>query len=143
MRAVIDRFLEHERVFRFANGGSEEVYLSSADWMPRNFHRRVEVLIPLIDPAVRERVVSNLDLLFQDNVKTWELGVDGSYTRMTPAPGAPPLRVQSRLMELARERSRQNDALSRTGRFHILAVPQVPIEEMRRTKSGKKKKSLQ
>src|SRR6185503_5861873 len=53
VHALIDRFLEHERVFRFANGGSEEVYLSSADWMPRNFHRRVEVLIPILDPAVR------------------------------------------------------------------------------------------
>src|SRR6185437_1426976 len=121
VRALIDRFLEHERVFRFANGGNEEVYLSSADWMPRNFHRRVELLIPLIDPAVRERVVANLDLLFQDNAKTWELGVDGKYTRMAPAPNAPPMRVQARLMELARERSRQNDALARTGRFHILS----------------------
>ena len=143
VRALVDRFLEHERVFRFANGGSEEVYLSSADWMPRNFHRRVELLIPLLDPAVRERVVANLDLLFQDNTKTWELGVDGSYARMVPPAGAPPLRVQARMMELARERSRQNDALARTGRFHILAVPQVPVEELRRTKNGKKKKSLQ
>ena len=143
VRALIDRFLEHERVFRFANGGNEEVYLSSADWMPRNFHRRVEVLIPILDPAVRERVVDNLDLLFDDNTKTWELGVDGKYTKMIPPPGAPLLRVQTRLMELARERSRQNDALSRTGRFHILAVPQLPVEEFRRGKNGKKKKHLQ
>src|SRR6185312_9718250 len=66
VRAIIDRFLEHERVFRFANGGNEEVYLSSADWMPRNFHRRVEVLIPLLDPAVRDRVVASLEILFTD-----------------------------------------------------------------------------
>ena len=143
VRALIDRFLEHERAFRFANGGAEEVYISSADWMPRNFHRRVEVLIPILDPAVRERVIFNLDLLFTDNTKTWELGGDGSYTRMVPAPGAPLVRVQARLMELARERSRQNDALSRTGRFHILSVPQLPVEELRRTRTGKKKKHLQ
>jgi polyphosphate kinase len=142
VRALIDRFLEHERVFRFANGGAEEVYLSSADWMPRNFHRRVEVLIPLLDAAVRDRVVANLDLLFLDNTKTWELGLDGSYTRMAALPGAAPMRVQARFMELARERSRQNDALSRTGRFHILSVPQ-PVEELRRAKIGKKKKHLQ
>ena len=143
VRALVDRFLEHERVFRFANGGSEEVYLSSADWMPRNFHRRVEVLIPLLDPAVRERVVANLDLLFQDNTKTWELSADGKYTKMTPSPGAAPVRVQQRCIELARERARQNDALSRSGRFHILSVPQLPVEELRRVKNGKKKKHLQ
>jgi polyphosphate kinase len=142
VRALIDRFLEHERVFRFANGGSEEVYLSSADWMPRNFHRRVEVLIPVLDAAVRERVVSNLELLFADNTKTWELGVDGTYTKMTPAQAAPLVRAQSRLIELARERSRQNDALARTGRFHVLSVPQLPAEDFRRGKNGKKKKQL-
>jgi polyphosphate kinase len=143
VRALIDRFLEHERVFRFENGGNEEVYIASADWMPRNFHRRVEVLIPILDPAVRERVVSNLDLLFADNTKTWELGVDGTYTKMAPVPGAPLVRAQARLMELARERSRQNDALTRTGRFHILSVPQLPsAEDFRRGKNGKKKKPL-
>ncbi len=143
VRALIDRFLEHERVFRFANGGTEEVYISSADWMPRNFHRRVEVLIPILDAGVRERVVANLDLVFADNTKTWELGIDGKYTKMAPAPAAPLLRVQARLMELARERARQNDALSPTGRFHILSVPQTPVEELRRSKNGKKKKLLQ
>jgi polyphosphate kinase len=141
VRAIIDRFLEHGRAFRFENGGAQEVYLSSADWMPRNFHRRVEVLIPILDPAVRDRVLANLALLFTDNTKTWELGVDGKYTRM-PA-GQPAVRVQARFMELARERSRQNDALSPTGRFHILSVPQLPVEELRLRKNGKKKKSLQ
>jgi polyphosphate kinase len=111
--------------------------------MPRNFHRRVEVLIPILDAAVRERVVANTDLLFADNVKTWDLGVDGKYTRVLPPSGAPPLRMQGRFIELARERSRQNDALARTGRFHILAVPQLPTEELRRGKNGKKKKHLQ
>jgi polyphosphate kinase len=142
VRALIDRFLEHERVFRFANAGSEEVYLSSADWMPRNFHRRVEMLIPVLDPLVRERVVFNLDTLFSDNTKTWELGFDGTYTRMVAKDGATPVRAQARLMELARERSRKNDALSRSGRFHILSVPQLPTEDFRRNKSGKKKKPL-
>jgi polyphosphate kinase len=145
VRALIDRFLEHERVFRFANGGSEEVYISSADWMPRNFHRRVEVLIPILDPALRERVVANIDVLFQDNTKTWELGRDGSYTRMAPIPGAPLVRAQQRFIELARERAKQlNDPLGRSGRFHILLrPPQVPVEELRRVKNGKKKKQLQ
>ena len=144
VRALIDRFLEHERVFKFANGGSDEVYMSSADWMPRNFHRRVEVLIPLLDPAVRERVMANIEILFSDNVKTWELGVDGGYARHVPPAGATPVRAQHRFIELARERAKlSNDPLARTGRFHILGVPQLPVEEMRRAKNGKKKKPLQ
>jgi len=144
VRALIDRFLEHERVFKFANGGSDEVYMSSADWMPRNFHRRVEVLIPLLDPAIRERVMANIEILFSDNVKTWELGADGSYARHVPPAGATPVRAQHRFTEQARERAKlSNDPLARTGRFHILGVPQLPVEEMRRGKNGKKKKPLQ
>jgi polyphosphate kinase len=140
VHAVIDRFLEHERVFRFHNAGSEEVYISSADWMPRNFHRRVEILIPILDPAVRERIVGSMDILMADNVKTWELGRDGSYTRTTSPPGTPPLRAQQRFIELSRERAKQSDPLARTGRFHILQVPQSTVEEGRRVKNGKKKK---
>jgi polyphosphate kinase len=140
VRALIDRFLEHERIFRFLNGGQEEVYLSSADWMPRNFHRRVEVLIPLLDPAIRERVIAVTDIMFADNTKTWELGKDGSYTRIVPPAGAPLVRAQHRAAELARERAKQVDAL-RTNRFHILHVPQGGApEDMRRGKDGKKKK---
>jgi polyphosphate kinase len=143
VRALIDRFLEHERVFRFANGGQEEVYLSSADWMPRNFHRRVEVMIPVLDPAIRDRVVAVTDLMFADTVKTWELGKDGSYTRLSAPQGSPPVRAQHRAAELARERAKQSDVL-RTGRFHILHVPQGSApEEMRRSKDGKKKKHQQ
>ena len=71
IRAIIDRFLEHTRVFRFANGGSEEIYTSSADWMPRNFLRRVEILIPVLDPAVRARIEDIMNTLMADSVKTW------------------------------------------------------------------------
>jgi polyphosphate kinase len=140
IHALIDRFLEHVRVFRFYNGGNEEVFISSADWMPRNFHRRVEVLIPILDPAVRERMITSLDIITSDNMKTWELGRDGSYTRMVPPSGVALLRAQHRFIELARERAKQSDPLARTGRFHILQVPQKLVEEGRRLKNGKKKK---
>jgi polyphosphate kinase len=140
VHALIDRFLEHVRGFRFLNGGSEEVYISSADWMPRNFHRRVEVLIPILDPVVRERLVSSLDILTSDTAKTWELGRDGSYTRVPIPPGTAPFRAQQRFVELARERAKQSDPLARSGRFHILKVPQNLLEEGRRLKNGKKKK---
>src|SRR5262249_16110025 len=68
VHAIIDRFLEHARVFRFANGGNDEVYISSADWMPRNFHRRVEVLVPLLDPPVRRQAEEILAILYADNI---------------------------------------------------------------------------
>src|SRR6202022_2138948 len=62
VRALVDRFLEHGRIFHFANGGKDEVYVSSADWMPRNFHRRVEVLLPIEDPVLRGRLTEVLNL---------------------------------------------------------------------------------
>ncbi len=143
VRAIIDRFLEHERVFRFANGGNEEVYISSADWMPRNFHRRVEVLLPILDPVVRDRIVNNLDLLLADTSKNWDLQADGSYVKVQPPQGSPSLRAQQRFIELARERAKQSDPLARSGRFHVLRVPQIRMDDPRRGKNGKKKKHLQ
>ncbi len=142
VRALVDRFLEHVRIFRFANGGAEEVFMSSADWMPRNFHRRVEVLIPVLDPAVRERLVALNEIMLSDNTKTWELGADGIYTKVVPPAGATLVRAQSRFMELAKERVKQGENLSRGGRFHILRVPQNELDEVRRQKNGKKKKHL-
>jgi polyphosphate kinase len=144
VRALIDRYLEHERVFRFANGGAEEVYISSADWMPRNFHRRVEVLIPILDAALREKVVSKIEVLFQDTAKTWELGRDGAYTRIAVPAGATPVRAQQRFMGLARERAKQiAEPLARSGRFHVLLRPPVETQETRaQVKEKKKKRAL-
>ncbi len=138
VRAIIDRFLEHARVFRFANAGEHEVYISSADWMPRNFLRRVEVLTPILDPAIRLRIEDIISMQWSDNVKTWELVADGSYHRLTPPAGAPLVRVQHRYIEQARERVKV-DSLSRGSRFHILQMPEI-TEEVRRAKNGKKKK---
>ena len=88
VRAIIDRFLEHGRVFHFANGGKDEVYISSADWMPRNFHRRVETLIPIDDPALRARLIEILQLQIADNAKSWLLKPDGKYERVQIKPGS-------------------------------------------------------
>ena len=81
VRAIIDRYLEHGRVFHFANGGNDEVYISSADWMPRNFHRRVEVMVPIEDAHLRTKLSEHLELQLQDNVKSWRLTSDGSRAR--------------------------------------------------------------
>jgi len=82
VRSIVGRFLEHSRIFYFANGGQEEIYLGSADWMPRNLYERVEVLFPLRDSLLRERVKAEiLDAYLADNVKSRILQKDGKYLR--------------------------------------------------------------
>lgn len=140
VRAIIDRFLEHERIFRFENGGAREIYFSSADWMPRNFHRRVEILVPIIDQQIAQRIDDILKLLFSDTAKIWELAPDGSYTRVA-VPSGPTVRAQQKFIELARGRARTDT--HRQGRFHILQLPtSEPIdgEQRKLLKNGKKKK---
>lgn len=79
VRSIVDRFLEHARIYFFGNGGHEEVYLSSADLMTRNLHKRLETMFPLVDPALRRRAISVLETFFADNVKARVLGPDGQY----------------------------------------------------------------
>jgi len=79
VRSIVDRFLEHARIFHFGNGGDEEVYLSSADWMRRNLSKRLEILFPVTDPNLRRRLIGALDVYFADNTKARELLPDGTY----------------------------------------------------------------
>ncbi len=100
LRSVIGRFLEHTRVLYFENGGVPELFATSADWMERNFFRRVEVCFPLEDAAVRERVLRELQIYLDDNVQAWEMTPSGSYTRVTPPTEEPEvLSAQQRLLE--------------------------------------------
>jgi polyphosphate kinase len=124
VRATIDRFLEHARVAWFKNGGNDEVFISSADWMPRNFHRRVEVMVPILDQAIRERLTGEIIAIgLSDNVKSWLLGSSGSYTRIGPSDSEPPNRSQARFIELTRERVRDADAQIRAGvRYQFVQV---------------------
>ncbi len=130
VRAIVDRYLEHGRVFRFSNSGKEEVYISSADWMPRNFHRRVEVMVPIEDPALRAKLLDTLQAQTQDNAKSWALQSDGSYTRVLPKAGVPLFRSQYRLQELTREVVRVAEVAARPGsRFHMMPTAQrSPLE---------------
>jgi polyphosphate kinase len=80
--SIVDRYLEHSRIVHFRNGGEDRVFISSADWMPRNLERRVELLVPVEDEACRKRLTAILDVFFQDNVKARRLGPDGSYARV-------------------------------------------------------------
>jgi polyphosphate kinase len=103
--SIVDRFLEHSRVFYFLNGGDDVVYLSSADWMARNLDRRVELMFPVEDPAAKSRVVSALRAMFRDSVKARWLGSDGTYRPAEPIPGEPPFRVQVHLLDEAQRRT--------------------------------------
>jgi polyphosphate kinase len=101
--SVVDRFLEHARAFYFENGGAPEVYCSSADWMPRNLERRVELMFPVEDHSARARVVSALKAAFLDNVHGHLIGPDGRSTRIRPAASAE-FESQRHLQEAAEAR---------------------------------------
>ncbi|MGH7603354.1 MAG: polyphosphate kinase 1 [Gemmatimonadaceae bacterium] len=87
--SIVGRFLEHSRIFYFANDGKEEIYFGSADWMPRNFDRRVEVVAPIEDRNLHPRVYSLLETCLSDNREAWDLHSDGTYVQRKP--GANPV----------------------------------------------------
>ncbi len=84
VRSIVGRFLEHSRVFYFENAGEAQLYLSSADWMNRNFFRRVESCVPVEDRRIVARILREIKLYLKDNANAWLLQPDGSYTSVTP-----------------------------------------------------------
>lgn len=94
VRSILGRFLEHSRVFYFRNGGKEEVYLSSADWMTRNLHRRVEIMFPVYQENLKKQLIDLLNYYWKDNCKSWRLLPDGSYEKIQPAKGEKRFSVQ-------------------------------------------------
>jgi len=92
--SIVDRFLEHARIYYFLNGGDDELYAASADWMTRNLDRRIELMFPVEHPEHKRVVKGVLDAMFKDNVKARRLGPDGVYKRVRPAKGDQPFRVQ-------------------------------------------------
>lgn len=100
--SVIGRFLEHSRVFYFQNGGEEEFYLGSADWMARNMDRRVEVVTPIQSDVIKHKLLTSLQIYLEDNYQSWELH-DSTYTRRYPEPGEEPRPSQARLIRVAED----------------------------------------
>jgi polyphosphate kinase len=101
--SIVDRFLEHRRIFNFEAGGKNEVYLGSADWMERNLNRRVEVLFPVEDPVLKSRIVDEIVRTMQlDNVKSREVSPEGSYVRPLVQEGDLLWRSQRKFIEIAR-----------------------------------------
>jgi polyphosphate kinase len=98
VRSVIGRFLEHSRVYYFENGGDADIFCASADWMERNFFRRIEVCFPVQRKRHRAQVLEDLELYLADNCQAWELRADGTYVRCTPG-DAEPVSAQAALLE--------------------------------------------
>ena len=95
---VLGRFLEHSRIYNFLNGGEEEFYIGSADWMNRNLDYRVEAIVPIEDEGHRERLREILAAMLSDTGHAWELNADGTWTRRLPADAKPPAEAQVTLM---------------------------------------------
>ena len=99
VRSIVGRFLEHPRVFYFSNGGRPRVYCSSADWMDRNFFRRVEAAWPIENRILKKRVLSELELYLKDNQNAWQLQANGDYKRIPCRPNEEPITAQLELLQ--------------------------------------------
>ena len=99
--SIIGRFLEHSRIFYFYNGGQEEVYIGSADWMSRNLNRRVEAVTPIKDPDIAKELEEILGIMLSDNRKAWDLQPDGQYIQRHPPENTPELIAHDIFMENA------------------------------------------
>ena len=98
VRSIVGRFLEHSRVFHFENGGAPEMYCASADWMERNFFRRVEVAFPIRRDVHRARILNDLETYLADDTQSWALGRDGLYSKVETSKDSPPIHSQAQLL---------------------------------------------
>jgi polyphosphate kinase len=107
--SIIDRFLEHARLFHFYQGGDPKVYISSADWMTRNLEKRVELMIPIEEAALKRRLVRILEAFFQDNTQASLLQPDGSSLRIARQKGRKPFRAQEHFHQQARKTAKARE----------------------------------
>jgi polyphosphate kinase len=122
VRSIVGNFLEHARIFYFLNGGKEEFYMASADWMPRNLDKRVEILFPIEDPQICERVRHILQIQLDDNQKAHILQSDGSYEKVDRR-GKVPLCAQEYFCEEAMQAARKEPEVTQTRVF----IPAEPV----------------
>ena len=105
VRSIIGRFLEHSRVYYFHANGDEKMFCASADWMDRNFFRRIETSFPILDPNIKARLIADLDCYLNDNAQAWELQADGIYRRLEPESGTALISAQEELLGQLAEQS--------------------------------------
>ncbi|MCS6849624.1 MAG: polyphosphate kinase 1 [Gemmataceae bacterium] len=135
--SIVDRFLEHSRIFYFGNGGNPEVYIGSADWMDRNLSRRVEVVFPIETPELKHRLIHEiLATSLADNLKARELLPDGSYRRVIPEPGQELVRSQERFLALAAAKAARR--LSELPASAPIPYAKVRALQERRQRNGQK-----
>jgi polyphosphate kinase len=126
--SIVDRYLEHARIFRFRNGGDSKLFISSADWMPRNLDRRVELMVPVEDRACAERLEAILKTCLADTLQSWRLLSSGAYERRRPDTRHSPLRSQEAFQLRAQQR-----AAAEIRRQEPVFEPQRPAESKKAT----------
>ena len=124
MRSIVDRFLEHSRIFYFENACQPEVFVGSADWMPRNFFRRIEVAFPIEDGKIRERIVEEiLGTSLSDNCKGRLLNRSGNYTKPPAPKDADLIRSQFKFVSIAEAEKAENTAPQRRPAVKLAPKP--------------------
>src|SRR6266481_6312971 len=125
--SIVGRFLEHSRIYYFENAGDRLVYLSSADWMPRNFFRRIEVAFPIETPALRDQIINDVIPTFlHDRVKARELQPDGTYRRLKPEGPEPSRQAQWQFREVSRERTKIAGSKKKARADRLIPITVVP-----------------
>src|SRR5216110_2096551 len=131
--SIVGRFLEHSRIFYFENAGQPKVFLSSADWMPRNFYRRIELAFPVETPALRDQITNDVIPAFlHDRVKARELQPDGTYRRLRPEGPEPSRQAQWQFREVSRERTKKLTGSNKKNRADKL----IPISVVHENPAG-------
>ncbi len=127
--SIVGRFLEHSRIYYFSNDGDARLYLASADWMPRNFYRRVEIAFPIEAPALRKELIEEvLPRFLTDHGKSRELQADGSYVRLKPADGEEPAQAQLQFREHSRRQAKKLAEKQRRGKMRLSPIKTPPKE---------------
>jgi polyphosphate kinase len=125
--SIVGRFLEHSRVYYFENGGEADLFLASADWMPRNFYRRVEIAFPIDAPPLREEIINEiLPRFLTDYGKARELQSDGSYVRLKPEKGAPRSQAQLQFREISRQEGKKLAEKQRAAKLRLSPIRDLP-----------------
>jgi len=121
--SVVDHYLEHSRIYYFSNGGTEELYLASADLMTRNLERRVELMFPVLSEELRKTIIKGLSSYFKDNTNAWLLESSGAWKRLEPGPDEKPFRIQAYFHSAASKARETELPGSANGEFIVRRSP--------------------